>query len=112
MQTKLTRKPGQKGTKRLTAYYGEKLVCVRYRYDSKKKLRYKTVELIVDIAEWIPKEEIVLVQVAWGERDIALKVKAAGGKWNQEKKAWELKYGKVVEIGLEDRIIREWAERI
>ena len=33
MKTRLTRKPGQKGTKKLTALYGEKLVCVRYRYD-------------------------------------------------------------------------------
>ncbi len=54
MQTKLTMKPGEDGTKKLLEIYGDKLVRVRYRYDAEKKLRYKTVELIVDVAEWEP----------------------------------------------------------
>ncbi|HKI44290.1 MAG TPA: hypothetical protein VKA08_03045 [Balneolales bacterium] len=58
MNTKLTLKPGQRGTKKLLKKYGNRLVCVRYRYDEEKKLRYKTVELIVDVTEWEPKEEI------------------------------------------------------
>ena len=57
MNTKLTLKPGQRGTKKLLKKYGNRLVCVRYRYDEEKKLRYKTVELIVDVTEWEPKEE-------------------------------------------------------
>ena len=104
----MTRKPGEKGTKQLTALYGEKLVRVRYRYDAEKKLRYKTVELIVDVSEWIPPNEIVFVRVEWGEKEIAFKVKGAGGRWNKLKKAWELEYKKVVELGLEHRMIREW----
>ena len=48
MQTRLTLRSGQKGTKRLIAQYGKRLVCVRYRYDAQKKKRYKTVELIVE----------------------------------------------------------------
>ena len=108
MQTKLTRKPGQKGTKLLTAKYGDKLVCVRYRYDLDKKKRYKTVELIVEETEWIPNKEIVVVKVAWGEKDIAISIKNAGGVWNGDKKAWELPYEKVIELHLEDRILKEW----
>jgi hypothetical protein len=46
MQIRLTLKPGQKGTKKLLRRYGDKLVCVRYRYDPQNKKRYKTVELI------------------------------------------------------------------
>ena len=38
--------PGEKGTKGLTGKYGERLVCVRYRYDASRKMRFKTVELI------------------------------------------------------------------
>ena len=55
MQTRLTLAPGQNGTKKLVAKYGNKLICVRYRYDPEKRKRYKTVELIVEEAEWHPK---------------------------------------------------------
>ncbi|MBC8042932.1 MAG: hypothetical protein IAF08_05750 [Rhizobacter sp.] len=48
-------KPGQKGTKKLLAEYGAKLVCVRYRYDEVQMKRFKTIELIVDEAAWIPR---------------------------------------------------------
>ena len=41
-------KPGQKGTKRLTEKYGDSLLCVRYRYDEKRGVRLKTVEIIVE----------------------------------------------------------------
>ncbi len=40
-------KPGQKGTKQLLAQYGDRLICVRYRYDAQRKKRFKTVELLV-----------------------------------------------------------------
>ncbi len=59
MNTKLTLKPGQRGTKKLLKKYGNRLICVRYRYDEEKKLRYKTVELIVDVSEWEPKEDAI-----------------------------------------------------
>jgi len=39
MKTRLTLKPGQKGTKKLIAEYGDQLVCIRYRYDPQKKKR-------------------------------------------------------------------------
>jgi hypothetical protein len=57
MRTRLHLKPGQRGTKRLSEKYGEQLVCVRYRYDDATKKRYKTVELIVDVAEWAPRQK-------------------------------------------------------
>ncbi|TNE48749.1 MAG: hypothetical protein EP343_15175 [Deltaproteobacteria bacterium] len=52
MQVKLTLKPGQPGTVRLTKQYGERLIAVRYRYDKASQKRYKTVELIVETIEW------------------------------------------------------------
>jgi len=111
MQTLLTRKPGQKGTKELLLKYGEQLVCVRHRYDEQRRRRLKTVELVVEEREWMPEETRVLVRVAWGEKELGIKVKRAGGVWLPERKLWELPYGKVVELGLEERMVREWISR-
>ena len=47
MRTRLHLKPGQKGTKQLLTQYGDRLVCVCYRYDAQRKKRFKTVEIIV-----------------------------------------------------------------
>ncbi len=52
MRIRLSLKPGQKGTKRLQDRYGDRLVCVRYRYDEESGKRFKTVELIVEEADW------------------------------------------------------------
>jgi len=41
-------KPGQDDTKRLVDQYGEKLLCVRYRFDETRGIKLKTVEIIVD----------------------------------------------------------------
>lgn len=54
MQVRTVRKPGERGTQRLVDQYGERLVCVRYRYDPQKLKRYKTVELIIAEESWIP----------------------------------------------------------
>lgn len=111
MQTRLTIKSGQKGTKRLIAEHGDRLVCVRYRYDAQKKRRYKTVELIVEEMPWTPKpkrprgDSIVAIRVNWGEADVARQVKRAGGKWNPQKKVWELRYDQVVQLGLQSRLV-------
>ena len=47
MKTPTHLKPGQKGTRRLVEKYGDALLCVRYRYDEKRGIRLKTVEIIV-----------------------------------------------------------------
>ena len=98
---------GPKGTKKLIAEYGDKLLCIRYRYDPQKKKRYKTVELIVEEIDWKPKQKpdaTVAVKVEWGEVELGRQVKRAGGKWNAAKKAWEMRYDRAMELGLEERI--------
>lgn len=111
MPTRLTLKPGQKGTKKLLAEYGDKLVCVRYHYDAQRKKRLKTVEVIVEEVDWTPQsqtptgETIVAIRVAWGEAGVARQVKQAGGTWNAERKVWELRYDQVVALGLETRLV-------
>jgi len=41
MQVLSIRRPGQRGTRKPVAVYGERLVCVRYRYDAVSKKRCK-----------------------------------------------------------------------
>ena len=53
-RVRLHLKPGQKGTKQLLAQYGDRLLCVRYRYDAQRKKRLKTVELVVAEHDWEP----------------------------------------------------------
>jgi hypothetical protein len=57
MLIRTVRKPGEPGTQKLVARYGERLVSVRYRYDPAKGKRNKTVELIVAEEDWRPPPE-------------------------------------------------------
>jgi hypothetical protein len=54
MEARTTRRPGQKGTKKLVKRFGDRLIFVRYRYDIHRQRRYTTVELIVDEQPWAP----------------------------------------------------------
>ena len=103
---------GQPGTKKMVEIYGDKLVCVRYRYDSDKRIKYKTAEIIIEKGFWDPesrleKQRKVEIKVRYSEGDIRTKVKAAGGIWNTEKKVWELEYKQVKKLGLIERIIKD-----
>lgn len=106
-------KPGQAGTKKLLAAYGDKLVCVRYRYDAANKSRIKTVELIIEEMPWeprpakIPLNKIMHLRIKYGEAALRNLVKAAGGKWNSERQAWELPYQEVLRLGLSERIVTD-----
>jgi hypothetical protein len=57
MRVRLVRRPGQHGTKAYVEQYGDRLICVRYRYDEATRRRYKTIELIVEETPWKPKRE-------------------------------------------------------
>ncbi|WP_306534532.1 hypothetical protein, partial [Geobacter sp.] len=92
-----TLRPGQKGTRELLKSYGDQLVCVRYRYDKALGKRYKTVELIIDEQDWMPGVTIqpdrrAPIEVGYGETELREQIKAAGGFWNAEKRAWMLSY--------------------
>jgi hypothetical protein len=70
MRTRLTLQPHQDGARQLRERYGERLVCVRYRYDETTKERWKTVELIIEKSAWEPPQPqwqvdtLVALQVA------------------------------------------------
>jgi len=105
--------PGMKGTKKLVEQFGDKLVCVRYRHDYKSQRKIKTIELIIDESPLsnnpskIPMNKIVQLQVKYGEVHIGKLIRSAGGYWNREQRVWELPYGEVIALGLEDRIVRK-----
>jgi hypothetical protein len=104
--------PGQRGAQRLLAEYGDQLVCVRYRYDEQRQKRYKTIELIIDESDWRPPERlagsrIVGLRIEWRETDLRKQVKQAGGKWNPDKRVWEMRYDRAKALGWEARIVEE-----
>lgn len=108
MEIKTTLLPGQNGTKALQQQYGDKLVCVRYRYDEKRQKRVKTIELIISERDYIPvpafpENAEVFLEIAYGETDLRSQVKAAGGRWDPTEKAWKLPWEKALDFGLETR---------
>ena len=110
-RVRLHLKPGQKGTKQLLAQYGDRLICVRYRYDAQRKKRFKTVELVVAERDWEPPQprfahdQIVGLRVAFTEVAVRDPVKQAGGTWNPERRVCQLRYDRVVALGLNSRIV-------
>jgi len=99
-------KPGAPGTKALLTKFGDRLVCVRYRYDEKQKRRYKTVEIILDEDDWNPpkkKSEIIGLKIDIDETDLQKQVKNVGGKWNRKQKVWEISIQKARALNLLDR---------
>jgi len=102
--------PGRKGTKRLLEKYGDSLLCVRYRYDARRGVRLKTVELIVEEkALQVPlpfhDEDIVDILVRYSEKSLREMLKAAGGKWDPGSKLWHVSYGAIRGTELTDRIL-------
>ena len=108
MRTRLTLQPGQSGTKEMVEQYGDRLVCVRYRYDATRRRRFKTVELIVEEAPWEPQlapETLMTIQVEVDERSVQQQVKQAGGRWLPERKVWVLRHDQVQALGLTPRVV-------
>jgi hypothetical protein len=113
LETRLSLAPGQNGTKKLLAQYGERLVRVRYRYDAERSIRIKTVELIVETMPWTPRSraprrvptDMVGVAIAYGETELRARIKAAGGIWRPRHRLWEIDWKTVRELGIEDRVI-------
>lgn len=115
IETRLTLAPGQNGTKKLLARYGERLVCVRYRYDAARKVRHKTVELIVETVPWAPNrrnqrrvpEDMVGVRIAFSETALRERIKAAGAIWRPRQRLWEVDWKTVLDLGLQGRVVPE-----
>jgi hypothetical protein len=118
METRVTLKPGSKGTKKLVTQFGERLVCVRYRYDAVAQVRFKTVELVIEQLPWNPAQRprrqgegsgrppvLVGLRVHFHEEQLRKRVKEAGGRWLPEKKLWVVPMGVARRLGLADRAV-------
>jgi len=89
--------------------FGDKLLCVRYRYDEIRQVRMKTVEIIVEERPCKPPlryrdQDIVAVMVPYTMKALRDRLKAAGGRWNPEKQLWFVKYGNIAGTILEKHI--------
>ena len=109
MKSRLNLRAGQKGTKKLVERFGDSLLYVRYRYDEKRGVRLKTVELVIEEIPWQPAvkikdTDIVPVAVGYSENDLRQQLKDAGGIWNPEAKLWYVSYGAIKGTELEKRI--------
>jgi len=119
MTTRATLRPGQKGTKRFAAKYGDRLVCVRYKYDAATGRRFTTVELIEEESAWrteppaaaktgpLTQSQRLPVRIDYRESELREKVKATGGIWRPRQKLWEMRYEDIVALGLESRVVAE-----
>lgn len=113
METRLTLRPGQNGTKKLVERFGERLVRVRYLYDASTGRRLKTVELIISSAPWRPRaraarrrdDEIVAVHIAFHETDLRERAKRLGAVWRHAQKLWEIRWGDAKRLGISNRVI-------
>ena len=110
MKTRLILKPGQRGTKALAEKYGKDLLCVRFRYDEKSRQRLKTVELIVARTDWNPPSQryeadaLVPLRIDAADMPMRIQVKAAGGRWDQGRRLWFVRYGSITGTELEKHI--------
>ena len=68
-------------------------------------------ELIVAEREWQPgggqwsNEQLVGVQIAVGEVGLRGRIKQAGGRWDAERRVWEVRYEQAVALGVTERIV-------
>ena len=112
-----TLKPGEAGTRRLAARFGDRLVCVRYRLDAANGFRYTTVELIVDRVpvtrrkprDWSAaapdRDPMVGVKIFYREDALREKAKEAGAIWRPGQKLWEMPLCTARRLGLGSRIV-------
>jgi len=111
MPARAKRLPGQPGAKALLKIYGDRLICVRYRYDREQRKRYKTGELIVEEAAWEPASAVltpdttVYLHAAWGEAAVARQIKGAGGHCRHDYKLRAIRYAQAEQIQRLDRMV-------
>jgi hypothetical protein len=125
MEIRTVRKPGDPGTRKLLAQYGERLVCIRYRYDAARRKRFKTIELIVTEEDWHPPAphpeddgstrpapkryatRRLGIRIAYDEADLRQRIKAAGGLWDPSQRMWFLPEEEVRRLGLVQRVAKQ-----
>ncbi len=105
-------KPGQSGTKKFLSQYGERLVCVCYRYDARAGKCVKTVEIVVEENDWLPPaqryrpDEVVWLRTGFVDHSTEQRIRAAGGKWDSKRCVWLIRFEAAVTLGLSAHVER------
>jgi hypothetical protein len=92
MPTRLHLKPGQNGAKPWLAEYGDRRICVCYRYDPPRQKRLKTVEHLVGEHDGEPRrppyadDQIVGARISVAQVAVPELAKQGGGRWNPGRK--------------------------
>lgn len=112
MRTKRKLRPGDPGTKKYVKTYGNELICIRYRYDEEKQIRYTTVELIIESGPMKQKltsqkdtGDYVFIKILPEEDDLQEQVQLFGAAWDEDRKLWKISQETAKELNLIDRII-------
>ncbi len=107
-----TLRPGQKGTGKFSRDWGERLVCVRYRFDSEGKVRYTTVEIVASLPRpWTPRrrprpDALVYLRIDRDDWKAIRKLRDARAWWDKERGLWRLRYDAAERLRLRNRIVR------
>lgn len=103
-----TLSPASRGAKGLADRYGSSLICVRHRTDPEGKLRFITVELLVDRKPIKPRiDKIVGVRIGFHEQSLQSLVRTAGAIWDPKEKLWCMPKRIVGILNLDHRIIEK-----
>jgi hypothetical protein len=107
-----TIRPGQKGTRRFIRDWGERLVCVRYRFDAKEKIRYTTVEIVSsEPRPWIPPRRpppyaLVYLKVDRNDWKAIRRLRDARVWFDGDKGLWRTRYDVAERLRLKARIVK------
>ena len=78
-------------------------------------IRRTTVELVEEEVPWQPRrrrrvDDLVAVAVGFAEKELREMLKSAGGKWDPERKLWQVAYGKIRGTVLAERIVEDCSD--
>jgi hypothetical protein len=111
LQRKLA--PGAPGTKKYVNKYGDRLVCVRYKYDQHTGTKTKTIELIVTQEKWVKKKSAIppnkkmYLNIHHTDTFLQKLVRDAGGTWDYKTRCLRLSFRMICSLGLEEYI--DWS---
>ena len=100
--------PSSRGALKLSQRYGSALVCVRHRRSEDGCTRFTTVELLVDAALVASRgDELVGVRIAYQARDLQDAARAAGARWDPDRRVWRMPRDVAGRLKLLDRVLEK-----